>query len=258
MVIFDWILLLATATAPVTGSEQYIQQLLESYGPIIVFLALFAPLLGEEPIIVGAGIAIGHGHMPAFATWMCAYVGVICSDSIWYWLCYAYGTPLLHKRWFKRLAHPRRLLQAKHQMEKRGAWVIVMGRFLPGSRTAAVVMAGLLHMRPWKYYLVEAFCAAATVSLQIGFGYFIASQMHSGEKPSLGRTMLTIAAVLVGMFLVTFGTRWIISRRKGETQSPRAKASWLRKFKAPRVPKSIPLTGKLKARGPITGPSHTP
>jgi membrane-associated protein len=163
---------------------------------------------------------------------MCAYLGVLASDSIWYWLCFIYGAPLLHKKWFKRLAHPRRLLQAKHQMEKRGAWVIVTGRFLPGSRTAAVVMAGLLHMPPWKYYATEGVCAAATVSLQMGAGYLIARGIGS---QNLFGTVLTIVAVLVVMFATTLGIRLFVAHRKKATQAPRAKAAWLRKFRPRRL-----------------------
>ncbi len=218
--------------ASTQGAEQQIIDLLNQYGPIVVFFALFAPLLGEEPIVVGAGIAIGHGHLPAFWTWVCAYLGVLASDSIWYFLCFIYGSPLLHKPWFKRLAHPRRLLQAKHQMEKRGAWVIVTGRFLPGSRTAVIVMSGLLHLPPWKFYLAEGICAAITVSLQMGGGYLVAKGI--GSQNLLG-TILTIVAVLVVMFAATALFRVLAAHRASKRSIPRAKASWLRKFRGRRI-----------------------
>ncbi len=119
--------------------------LLSTYGPFAVFLLLMLTgigvPLGEDLVIIPAGILIGTGALDPWLTALCAYLGVVSSDFMWFALCWTYGTPLLHKRWFKRLVHPRKLLELKHQIEHRGAWVVFIARFIPGSRTPTITAA---------------------------------------------------------------------------------------------------------------------
>ena len=112
-----------------------------AYGPFAVFLLLmlsgFGLALSEEMVIVPAGMFVATGQLGLATTALCAYAGVVMSDMLWFAICRHYGTPLLHRRWFKRLVHPRRLLETKHQLERRGVGLIVMARFIPSGRTSS-------------------------------------------------------------------------------------------------------------------------
>jgi membrane protein DedA with SNARE-associated domain len=209
-----------------------VNELLNLYGPLAVLILLVLPLMGEDIIIIPAGFLVGQGHLPFWPTFMYAYIGAFISDAMWYLLCYRYGTPLLHKRWFKRLAHPRRMLQAKHQIEKRGAWLIVTARFVPGSRTTTVIVAGLMHMPFWKFALAECSCLFITVPMQLGMGYLISHGV--GTMGTAGK-ILTIVGVIVALTGGAFVLNWIIQHKKSNQRAPRSKAAWLRRFKA-RIP----------------------
>ena len=119
--------------------EDLIANFLDSYGPLAVFCLLmlsgFGIALGEDIITIPAGVFIAAGHMDFWPTLIAAYAGVVLADWLWFWICSNYGTRLLHQRWFKRLVHPRRMLEIKHQFERRGVWLIVFARFIPSSRT---------------------------------------------------------------------------------------------------------------------------
>jgi membrane protein DedA with SNARE-associated domain len=208
--------------------EDSIAQALSTFGPVAVFLLLFIPLFAEDMIVIPAGVLVGQGIFALWPTLAWAYAGVIVVDTLWYFVGYRYGTPVLHRPWFKRLAHPRRLLEAKHAIERRGAWVIVFARFVPASRTTAVVMAGMLHMPFWKYALAECLCALITVPLQVGAGMFIAH--HVGATSTYEIISLIIAVIVVMMVLVA-ALRWYLKHRGSEHRPPRARARWLRKFR---------------------------
>ena len=215
--------------------------LLGMYGPFAVFLLLMLTgigvPLGEDLIIIPAGILLGFGELqPLWMTAMYAYFGVLCSDCMWFALCWTYGTPLLHKRWFKRAVHPRRLLEAKHQIEQRGMWVIVMARFVPGSRTPAITSAGVLHLPFWKFALATAAACCVTVPLQLGLGYFIAKGI--GTEETADRIQWFIAAVVV-ILAMLIGLAWWRKFRSQRRRAPRAKAAWLRRFRTGRRRASI-------------------
>ena len=216
--------------------ESLYDNLLGIYGPFTVFLLLMLTgigiPLGEDLILIPAGILLGFGELqPLWMTVMFAYFGVLCSDCLWFVLCWTYGTPLLHKKWFKRVVHPRRLLEIKHQIERRGMWVIVMARFVPGSRTPAITAAGVLHLSFWKFALATAAACLVTVPLQLGLGYFISRGIGSPE--SADRIKWFIAAIVI----VLAGLMALAMWRKQRSQvkrPPRAKASWLRRFRTSR------------------------
>jgi membrane protein DedA with SNARE-associated domain len=240
-----------------------VNELLNSYGPLAVLILLVMPLMGEDIIIIPAGFLVGQGHLPFWPTFFFAYVGAFISDAMWFALCYRYGTPLLHKKWFKRMAHPRRMLQAKHQIEKRGAWLIVTARFVPGSRTTTVIVAGLMHMPIWKFTLAECLCLLVTVPMQIGMGYLISHNI--GTMGTAGK-ILTIVGVIVALTVGAFVLNWFLAHRRTKQRAPRSRASWLRRFRPRLLRKSkaavlpahaSPPEAPVETAGSIVEPTGT-
>jgi membrane protein DedA with SNARE-associated domain len=215
--------------------EQFIETSLRDYGPFAVFFLLmlsgFGLPLGEEMVTIPAGVLVATGRMDLTSTVVLAYVAICSADLLWYAICRHYGTPLLHRRMFKRLLHPRRILQLKHQLDQRGAWVVITARFIPSSRTAAITVAGLFQMPFWKFAAATLGCAVITVPLQIGLGFLIGQGMDSqkGVVELLYRILGIVALITVLSLLLTWWTQARASRRP----MPRARAAWLRRFRVP-------------------------
>ncbi|MHC4948949.1 MAG: DedA family protein [Planctomycetota bacterium] len=216
--------------------EAFITENLSTYGPIAVFLLLMLSGVGisvtEDLITIPAGFLVGSGRLDLVPTLIAAWTGVVLSDCLWFALCSHYGTPLLHKRWFKRALHPRRLLQAKHQFEERGTWLIVMARFIPGSRTTAITVAGMLHMPFWKFAVTTVACTLITTPLQIGLGMLIHLGFGDADFADLLLRLLGLAVLLVAAALAWRTWR---RHRSGTGRIPRARASWLRRFRVPHL-----------------------
>jgi membrane protein DedA with SNARE-associated domain len=212
--------------------EDVYANLLTTYGSFAVFLLLmltgFGIPLGEDLVIIPAGILVGLGTLDPWLTGCSAYGGVLLSDCMWYAICSEYGTRLLHKRWFKRTIHPRRLLEVKHHVEERGAWVVFMARFIPGSRTPAITSAGLLHLPFWKFVVATATGCVFTVPLQLGLGFFIARGVGTMETADL---VQTIIGVVIPILAILVGLAWWRHHRAHRQRRPRAKAAWLRRFR---------------------------
>jgi membrane protein DedA with SNARE-associated domain len=219
--------------------EQFIMDNISTYGPVAVLLLLllsgFGIALGEEMVTLPAGMLIAAGRMDFAVTALCAYVGVVTADLMWFSICRHYGTPLLHKPWFKRLIHPRRLLEGKHQLERRGVWLIVMARFIPSGRTSAITIAGTFRMPFWKFALATASCVLVTVPLQLTLGYLIGRGLGTEGMADLILKMIGLVVLLVAMVIVI---AWWTTHRSRRRRLPRAKAAWLRRFR-PRVPRTI-------------------
>ncbi|MCP4837089.1 MAG: DedA family protein [Phycisphaera sp.] len=210
-----------------------IQQFLGDYGWLAMIALLLASgigiPIGEELVNVPAGVFVGNGEMAVIPTFIAAYVGVLGGDFLWFSICRFFGRGLLKLRWFRRFVHPRRLLQAKHQFDRRGAGVLVLARFIPGTRSPALTIAALMRM-PWRQFtVVEIVCCAVTTPLQVGIGILIGRGL-AGQ--TLQTTIFTALGIIAGIVALTGLVNWVIAnRRRGEGPLPRARAEWLRQHR---------------------------
>ena len=207
----------------------WISQLLEN-GPWVVFtLLLFSGIgipLSEDLILVPAGMLVQHGDFPLWTTLLAAYFGVITADCLWFQVCANFGNRISHSRWFKKIIHPKRMLQVKYQFDVRGVWVIVLARFIPGSRTTAITVAGMMHMAFWQFLLASAVCCLFTVPMQIFAGWWIAASL---QAESTVETIFRLIALVMVVVFVIWGYRLWSSHRASGGKTPRARARWLRK-----------------------------
>lgn len=208
-----------------SGFTEFIRE----YGPWAMIALLLASgvgiPIGEEVVNIPAGIFVGRGDLAITSTYIAAYVGVLGGDYLWFSICRTLGKKVLHRRWFKKLAHPKKLLQVKHQFDRRGAGVLVLARFIPGTRSPALTVAGILHM-PWKKFtIIELIMCAVTTSLQVTLGILIGRQI-AGE--SLSTTIFTALGVVAGIIALTSIVSWLVSGRRSSGPKPREKMAWLR------------------------------
>jgi membrane protein DedA with SNARE-associated domain len=215
--------------------EAWIDQLLSMVDPVWGPWAVFGLLLlsgigiplGEDIIIIPAGMLVQQEALPLWPTLAAAYFGVVCGDLLWFIVCSKLGTRLLHKKWFKRLVHPRRMLQVKYQFDVRGIWVIVLARFIPASRTTTITVAGIMHMKFWRFAIATIICCLLTAPMQLFAGWWIAQSLQSDTVVETIFRLLGLVMVVIG--LIWAYRLWSRHRRSG-SRIPRAKVSWLRRF----------------------------
>lgn len=217
---------------------RWIEQGIRRYGPISVFFAFIISGVGvhlsEDLVLIPAGyLAACDPHRSVrlfweFAFW--AYLGIVIGDALWFWICRTFGTRFLHSRWFKRFLHPRRLLEIKHQMDTRGAVVLIAARFIPGTRTPVITMAGMLHMTWLKFLAVEMSCVLLSAPLQMAVGWFAAKAASSAGITKLSHQIAIGVAVTIAFVLLTYFVHIWLKARASRRHPPRAPARWLRLY----------------------------
>jgi membrane protein DedA with SNARE-associated domain len=177
---------------------------------MIIFLLLVVSGSGlpiaEELITVAAGVLIHQGVIDPLPTWILCYSGILIADWIVVWLGRHFGRAVLHRRWIKRILHPRRLLHAHHHVHEHGPWVVFVSRFVPGSRWATLLITGMAHLPRWKIFLADGLAAIISVSVQMAVGYFASAL---ADRDLSARTWMTIggiglAAVLLGGYALWY------------------------------------------------------
>lgn len=214
------------------AADQFVQHLFDTYGPIAVFGLLVIAGVGlhlpEDLIVIPAGWEMASGDFPIFWTIMAAYLGVTGGDTLWFFVCRRFGGRLVGTHWFRKHAHPKRILQVKELYDRYGIWVLLGSRFIPGSRTVGVAVGGLVRLSWGVFLLVELSTAVLSVGFQLGLGY--AAQRGLSTSGPLHWVTIGVGATLIVTILVVI-VMWYRRSKLDGGHIPRARVSWLRKLR---------------------------
>lgn len=136
----------------------------------IAALDVVFPIVPSETSVILAGVLAATGDLVLLAVIAVAAAGAILGDNTAYWIGRTVGHRIV-ARFFKG-ERQKRIDWAEEQIEERGGYLIVVGRFIPGGRTAITLACGLLEMR-WRRFI--AFDVAAGLvwgSYAALLGYF--------------------------------------------------------------------------------------
>jgi membrane-associated protein len=130
---------------------------------LIVFGAaatdVLLPLIPSETIVIAAAVLAAQGDLLIWLIVPAAALGAFLGDNISYWLGRRIGDPIA-RRFFRGEKAKARLDWAEAAIRKRGVFLIVIGRFIPGGRTATTFAAGTLEMDYRRFLLADGAAAA--------------------------------------------------------------------------------------------------
>ena len=78
--------------------------------------------------------------------------GAIVGDNISYGIGNSVGEKTV-KRWFRSDKSVRRLEWAERTLDERGAYIIILGHFIPGGHTAVTFSAGYIPTFSWRRFI---------------------------------------------------------------------------------------------------------
>ncbi len=169
---------------------------------VIAALDVIIPLVPSETSVILAGVLASTGDLELILVILFAAGGAILGDNIAYWIGRKVGHRIVD-RWFK--GERRKQVDWAHkQVQERGGYLIIIGRFIPGGRTAVTLSCGMLEM-PWRRFI------AFDVVAGLVWGTYAAMLGYVGgstfeENPLKG--FLLAFVVALGIAGVIEGYRW--------------------------------------------------
>jgi len=160
----------------------------------VLFDAVF-PLIPSETMIITASVLASRGHLAIELIVAASALGAVAGDSTSYGLGRGLG-PRASGWLFRGERGEQRLEWAKSTLEER-AWVVTIGRFIPGGRTATTFACGMLRM-PWRRFLLfDSIGAAIWSTYAAMLGYIGGSAFEENLwKPML--VALVTGALIAG------------------------------------------------------------
>jgi len=143
-----------------------LQQLLASYGYIVLFLGTF---LEGETVLVIAGFLAHGGYLELPWVVAVAFLGTFLGDQLFFYLGRSKGSEIL-ARWPAWKAKSVRVLS---RLQRHQVWMILGFRFLYGLRMIAPFLIGAGGVAPLRFLLLNGIGAFAWAMLVTALGYFL-------------------------------------------------------------------------------------
>ena len=160
----------------------------EHAGIAILAGLFFTVMLSEDSAIVSGALLSLNGVLPAWQAFLACFFGMWSSDFTIYLLVKTGGARALDSRWGRALVSRKKVEAASSWFARFGGWVLIFSRLVLGTRTALLVVSGLMRY-PTKRFL------AVTMVGALGWLLII----------------FTLFSVFGPPFLAVFGLRWIIA-----------------------------------------------
>jgi membrane-associated protein len=159
----------------------------------------FFPLVPSETTIVIGGTFAASGDLSLPLVILAGAAGAVVGDNISYGLGTLVGERTV-KRWFSGEKAHKRFEWAERTLDERGAYIILIARFIPGGRTAVTFSAGYVHSLTWRRFIVYDVAAGllwATYAALLG--YFGGKTFE--DHPLLGVAVALGIALSIGVVI---------------------------------------------------------
>jgi membrane-associated protein len=176
----------------------------------VAALDVVFPLVPSETSVILGGVLAATGDLFLGGVIVCAAAGAILGDNTAYFIGKFAGHRLV-ERFFKG-ERRKRIDWAEKQVEERGGYLIVVGRFIPGGRTAVTLACGLLEMR-WRRFIAFDIAAGLVWATYAALLGYVGGRTFE-EQPLYG--FLIAFAVALAITGAVEAHRWIRKRRGAE------------------------------------------
>jgi membrane-associated protein len=174
---------------------------------VVSALDAIIPLVPSETSVILAGVLASTGDLVLVLVILFAAGGAIAGDNVSYWIGRKVG-PRFVDRFFK--GERRKQVEWAHrQVEERGGYLIVIGRFIPGGRIVVTLSCGMLEM-PWRRFItfdVVAGLVWGTYAAMLGY---VGGRTFE-ESPLRGFLLAFAVALAVAGVIEAY--RWYRRRR---------------------------------------------
>lgn len=134
--------------------------LLLRHGYAFLFCYVFAVQVGApipaDPLLLIMGALVGDGHYSYWVSAVAAITAALAGDMFWYEVGRRRGRSVLSLVCKLSLEPDACVRKTELRFRSRGAWTLLFAKFIPGMSLVSMPLAGVIHMRRWRFLLADA------------------------------------------------------------------------------------------------------
>lgn len=180
------------------------------YAGLVLLMAVehIFPPIPSEVVLPLAGFEVGRGNLELVWTIASATVGSLIGASVLYAVARQGGRPTIMRLHTVLRINEQDLDRAERNFARHSAWIVVLGRMVPGVRSLVSVPPGLLRMPFGRYLLLTLVGSLAWNSLLI-----VAGQQLGSRWSQVGDIVDPVAKVVL-VALIPLTIAFLVWRRR--------------------------------------------
>jgi membrane protein DedA with SNARE-associated domain len=196
------------------------RSLLLRHGYAFLFCYVFGAQAGvpipADPLLLIMGALAGDGRYSLWLAGILAIIAALAGDCFWYEVGRARGRSVLSVVCKLSLEPDACVRKTELRFRRRGAWTLLFAKFVPGMSLVSMPLAGVIHMRRWRFLVADA----AGCSLW-GFGYLFLGRLFHHQIDTLvsmlgfygRRAGIVVASFLAAYIAFKYWQRWRFRRQ---------------------------------------------
>jgi membrane protein DedA with SNARE-associated domain len=167
----------------------------------------------EDATFILCGFLIQRNMIKAIPALLVIYIGVLIADFIIYLFGRKFGRMVVYHRWFQKILSPERLAMLENKYQKKGIFLILLGRHVLGLRAQIFLVSGVMRMHPLKFLLTDAIAVTVTIAVMVSIGYVGG---HSLKDIGIDTSMIkyVVFFLLITIFISYLVLKYIRSKRR--------------------------------------------
>lgn len=170
-------------------------------------LAIIGSIVPGSVTMTAIGILAGSGIMRIDFTLLAAILGAVSGDSLSYALGFFYSERLVEIWPFSK--YPNLLKYGKDFFASHGGKSVLIGRFVGPLRSIIPVIAGIMHMKQWRFLIANIISAIGWSILYVMPGVLIGAAGHELSTENATQLFVMILVLLAGVWLASIILKWI-------------------------------------------------
>lgn len=186
------------------------------HGYVVLLGWVFAEQIGlpvpTVPLLLAAGALAGTGQMNFLVCLLLCLLATLTADNVWYQLGRRRGIKVLQLLCKISLEPDSCVRRTEGIFAKQGARSLLLAKFVPGLGTVAPPLAGIFHMRPWRFLLFDGLGALLWAGGYLGLGFAFSGELErvAARASALGGKL---GVLLIGLLAGYIAYKYIARQR---------------------------------------------
>jgi membrane protein DedA with SNARE-associated domain/pimeloyl-ACP methyl ester carboxylesterase len=169
---------------------------------LVAMLLMAATLVSEDLTCIGAGLLASNGLISLPVAIAACFTGIFFGDLLLYLAGRTMGREALARRPLRWVVSPLAEKRAEAWFARRGVMIILISRFLPGTRAATYFSAGVLKANFGRFLLYFGLAAAIWTPLLVGGASVLGEQMQRFYNAYETYALPTLIVAGLGLYLL--------------------------------------------------------
>jgi len=191
---------------------------------VFFILIIGATLVSEDLACIGAGLMVAKGTLTFGAGVSAAFAGIVIGDVLLYALGRSVGAGVARRAPLKWFLSKDSLERGASWFKDQGMKVILICRFVPGSRLPTFVAAGILKAPFWRFLVFFFIASLVWTPLLVGLSSLVGQKFLNYYEVYEGSALW----ILLGLILLIYGSVHILLPALTHRGRRRNRSRWQR------------------------------